>query len=333
MAKAFQALVVNKNGQDFKLGLERLQFDDLPEGEVLIKVVYAALNYKDALVCIPDGKVARRYPLVPGMEMAGIVVESSNPNFKPGDEVVAGDANEIGIARHGGYSEYARIPARSVDARPAGLNMRQAITIKGAGLTALMALSRLEQNGLRPENGPVLVTGASGGVGSVAVSLFAQRGYTVVASTGKLAEAPYLESLGASKVISREEVSGEGQRPLEQELWAGSVDNVGGSTLAYLTRTTKKGGSIAAIGVTGGPNFNATVFPFILRGVNLLGIDLPSCSAEMRQELWHRLASDFTWERVLGQIIREISLEELPAAIKAILGGRTRGRIIIRMPD
>lgn len=332
MVMSFRALVVNKTEQNFKLGIEQLRLDDLPEGEVLIKVVYSSLNYKDGLVCIPEGKVARRYPLVPGMEMTGIVIESSSPNFKPGDEVMAGDASEIGIARHGGYSEYARIPAKLVYARPAGLNMREAIII-GGGLTGLMALWRLEQNGLRPENGPVLITGATGGVGSMAVSLFAQRGYTVVASTGKLAETPYLKSLGASKVISREEVSGESQRPLEQELWAGSVDNVGGSTLAYLMRTTKKGGSIAAIGVTGGPTLNATVFPFILRGVNILGIDMPSCPVETRQELWHQLAGSFTWERVIDQVAQEIRLEELPAAVKAILGGKTRGRTIVRLSD
>ncbi len=333
MIHPFRALVVNKTEQTFKLGIEQLRLDDLPKGEVLVKVVYSALSYKDGLVCIPDGKVARSYPLVPGMELAGIVLESSSPNFKPGDEVMAGDYNEIGIARHGGYSEYARIPARLVYARPEGLKMQEAITLSGAGLTALLALLRLEQNGLRPENGPVLVTGATGSVGSVAVSLFSQRGYSVVASTGKIEEKPYLESLGANKVISREEVSGEGQRPLEQELWAASVDSVGGSTLAYLTRTTKKGGSIAAIGLTGGSSFKGTVFPFILRGVNLLGIDMPSCSIETQQELWHQLASSFSWERVIAQIGREIRLEELPAAIEAILGGKTRGRTIVRLSD
>lgn len=332
MIDTFRALVVNKTEQTFTLGIEQLKLSDLPEGEVLVKVVYSTLNYKDGLVCSPDGKVARRYPLVPGMEIAGIVVESSSPDFKPGDEVMAGDYNEIGITRHGGYSEYARIPARVLYARPSGFSLQEAI-INVAGLAALMALMRLEQNGLRPENGPVLVTGATGNVGSLAVSLFSQRGYTVVASTGKMAERDYLTRLGASQIINREEIAKESPRPLESELWAGSVDNVGGSTLAYLTRTTKKGGSIAAIGLTGGANLKATVYPFILRGINLLGIDMPSCPPSLRQQLWEQLANDFDLHGVAEQIKHEIKLEELPEAVNDILNGKIRGRTLIKLAN
>ncbi len=330
MVEIFRALVANKTEEGFKLEIQELGLSDLPEGEVMVKVLFSALNYKDGLVCIPGGNVARRYPLVPGMELAGVVVASSSPAFKPGDEVFAGDYNEIGIDRHGGYSEYARIPARLVYPRPSGFNLKETITLGGAALSTALALTRLEQNGLRPENGPVLVTGATGSVGSIAISLFSQRGYTVVASTGKMAETAYLEKLGASKVISRDEAVADSQRPLEQELWAGSIDTVGGSTLAYLTRTTRKGGSIAAIGLTSGTSFKATVYPFILRGINLLGIDLPSCPRERRLELWQELADSFTLTPLAAQIAHEISLEEIPAAVETILAGKTRGRVIVK---
>jgi putative YhdH/YhfP family quinone oxidoreductase len=331
MSDTFRALVASKTEQDFKLEVKQLHLADLPEGEVLVKVLYSGLSYKDGLVCSPDGKVARRYPLVPGMELAGVVVASTSPAFKAGDEVMAGDYNEIGISRHGGYSEYARVPAHLLYPRPTGFSLKEAITLIGGGLTAMLALTQLEQNGLRPDKGPVLITGASGGVGSVAVSLFSQRGYRVVASTGKASESAYLKRLGASEILSREEVSRESPRPLETEVWAGSVDNVGGTTLAYLTRTIKKGGSIAAIGLTGGANFKATVYPFLLRGINLLGIDLPSCPFERRQELWHQLTTDFDLHQLAEQIQREITLEEVPAAVEAILQGKLRGRTLIKV--
>ncbi len=330
-AETFRALVVDSQEQAFSLGIKRLSLSDLPVGEVLIKVIYSGLNYKDALVCCPDGKVARRYPLVPGMEIAGVVVESDSTEFNPGDQVMAGDYNEIGISRHGGFSEYARVPARLLYSLPEGFTLKESIAIGGNGLSALLALRRLEQNGLKPENGPVLITGATGGVGSLAVSLFSQRGYRVAASSGKATESDYLKELGASEIISREEAAAVPGRPLEAERWAGSVDTVGGATLAYLSRTTKKGGSIAAIGLTGGAAFQATVYPFILRGINLLGIDMPSCPKDLRQELWKQLAESFELGSMVKKFAREISLEELPAAVANILKGNIRGRIIVRM--
>ena len=330
MGTNFRAFVVNQNDEGFTMGTQRLSLQDLPPGEVLIQVAYAAVNYKDALVCIPKGGVARTYPLVPGLELTGVVVESTDPRFQPDDRVLAFDFGSTqGVSRHGGYSEYARVPGDFVFPLPAGLSFKQAHVLS-AGVTVAMGLRELEKNGLRPQSGPVLVTGATGGVGSLAVSLLSRRGYTVAASTGKADAQDYLRQLGASEILSREETSAESTRPLEAERWAGCIDTVGGTTLAYLMRTTKKGGAIAAIGVAGGATFHATVFPLVLRGIKVLGIDMPSTSLHTRRELWEEVIGERSLLSSVDSIVSEVTLEDIPRVTRAMLGGQTRGRILVR---
>src|SRR6266566_2574014 len=330
MAATFRAFVVNQTADGFTMGTQRLSQRDLPPGEVLIQVAYAAVNSKDSLVCIPNGNVARTYPLVPGIELTGMVVESTDLRFQSGDPVIVFDfGNTLGIARHGGYSEYARVPGDFLFPLPAGLSFKQAHVLS-AGMTVAMGLRQLEKNDLTPQMGPVLVTGATGGVGSLAVSLLSRRGYTVAASTGKPDAYDYLRQLGASEILSREETSAESTRPLEAERWAGSIDTVGGATLAYLMRTTKKGGAIAAIGVAGGAAFRATVFPLILRGIKVLGIDMPSTSLQTRRELWEKVIGEATLLSLVDSIVSEVTLEDIPRVTKAMLGGQTRGSILVR---
>ncbi len=328
MSTTFRAFIVNKTERGFSANIGELGHADLPDGEVLVKVVYSGVNYKDGLASIPDGKVVRSYPFVPGIDLAGVVEESSDARFQAGDEVIATSYN-LGVSHYGGFSEYARIKADWVVPKPAGLTLQESMALGTAGFTSALAIYQLEKNGLKPDNGPVLVTGASGGTGSIAVSILHKLGYQVTASTGKTLEHDYLRELGASTILDRAVTSAESQRPLEKETWAGSVDSVGGSTLAYLIRTTKYSGSIAAFGNTGGVNFSATVFPFILRGINLLGIDSASCPMALRREIWRRLASDYKPAKLLSHIGHEVSFQELPDALARVLRGEVRGHTII----
>jgi putative YhdH/YhfP family quinone oxidoreductase len=322
--------VVNKTDEGFTAGFRQLTQADLPPGEVLVKVAYSSVNYKDGLASIPNGRVVRSYPLVPGIDLSGVVAESSDPRFKPGDEVIA-TSYDLGVSHSGGYSEYARVKAAWIVPLPEGLTLKEAMALGTAGFTAALAIHQLEKMGLKAENGPVLVTGATGGVGSIAISIFKALGYTVAASTGKESEHAYLKELGAETIVSRQETSAESNRPLEKELWAGSVDAVGGTTLAYLLRTTKQWGSVASCGNTGGPNFSTTVFPFILRGVNLLGIDSVNCPMDLRRQLWEHLASDYKPKRLLETIAHETPLEDLPESLATILKGGVRGRTIVKI--
>ena len=326
----FRAYVVNKTETEFSAGLTELKVDDLSTGEVLIKVAYSGINYKDGLASIPDGRVIRKYPLVPGIDLSGSVVESSDPRFKAGDQVLA-TSYDLGVAHTGGFSEYARLKADWLIPLPTGLTLKEAMVIGTPGYTSALALHQMELMGLKPGNKPVLVTGATGGVGSMSISILKAAGYTVAASTGKSDQHTYLKSLGADEIIDRQETSAESKRPLEKERWASCIDNVGGSTLAYLLRTTSYGGSVAVIGNTGGTSLNSTVFPFILRGVNLLGIESANTPMELRRQLWQQLATNFKPAHLEEIIQNEVSLDELPQALATILKGGVRGRVIVKI--
>lgn len=330
MTATFRAFIVNKTEDGFHAGFGELSQAELPAGEVLIRVVYSGVNYKDGLASIPEGKIVRAYPFVPGIDLAGVVEESSDARFKIGDEVIA-TSYELGVSHFGGFSEYARVKADWIVPKPQGLSLQETMALGTAGFTAALAVYQLEKNGLQPGNGPVLVTGATGGAGSIAISILHKLGYQITASTGKESEHAYLRELGASEILERAITSAESSRPLEKEQWAGCVDAVGGSTLAYLIRTTKYGGSIAAFGNTGGVNFSTSVFPFILRGVNLLGIDSVLCPMNLRREIWQRLATSYKPAHLLSHIGYEISFEELPEALTRVLKGEARGHTIVKI--
>ncbi|MBT2679617.1 acryloyl-CoA reductase [Bacillus sp. ISL-35] len=326
----FKAFMVNKTEQDFSAEVKTITLEDLPEGDVLIKVAYSSVNYKDGLASIPNGKIVRSYPFIPGIDLAGTVVSSDDSRFNEGDEVIA-TSYEIGVSHYGGYSEYARIPGDWIVPLPEGLSLKEAMVYGTAGFTAALSVHRLEENGLTSEKGKVLVTGATGGVGSVAVAMLAKRGYYVVASTGKESEHEYLQKIGASDIISREELVGEKIKPLDKQLWAAAVDPVGGKTLSAILSKLEYNGSVAVSGLTGGTDVPATVFPFILRGINLLGIDSVYCPMETRKLLWQRMATDLKPEGLLEAIKNEVSLEELPGVLTSILKGENRGRTVVKM--
>jgi acrylyl-CoA reductase (NADPH) len=329
MSEDFKALVVEKSETDFSIGVKEVSFQDLPAGEVLIKVAYSSINYKDGLASLPDGKIVRSYPFIPGIDLAGVVVSSEDPRYSEGDQVIA-TSYEIGVSHYGGYSQYARIPADWIVPLPENLSLKEAMIYGTAGLTAALSVQRLEENGLTPEKGKVLVSGATGGVGSIALAILAKRGYDVVASTGKSSEHDYLHKLGAKEVVSRENVYSGKSKALDKQLWAAAVDPVGGESLAAILSKIQYNGSVAVSGLTGGGNVPTTVFPFILRGINLLGIDSVYCPMEVRKPLWERMAADFK-PVVLETISKEISLEELPQTLPIILQGQARGRFIVKI--
>ena len=330
--ETFRALVVEKDGDGVALGIQAWSPDRLMAGDVTIRVAYSSVNYKDGLAVRADGRVVRNYPLIPGIDLAGTVEASSDVRFSPGDRVLA-HGYEIGVAHHGGFAEVARVPASWVVPLPAGLTARQAMALGTAGFTAAQSIVALEDAGLKPGAGPVIVTGASGGVGSTAVDILAARGYEVVGSTGSADAHEYLMSLGASAVVDRAETSAESTRPMERGRWAGAVDAVGGSTLAYLLRTTNYGGSIAISGNAGGVAFSSTVFPFILRAVNVLGIDSVALPIERRIAIWARLATDLRPPHLDDTIAREVTLDEAPAVLERIVRGETQGRTVVRIAD
>ncbi len=326
----FKALVANRQEQAFTVDVRELPLDDLPPGDLLVRVRYSGVNYKDSLAAIPNGNVVGTYPMVPGIDLAGVVVSSDVPDYKEGDEIIA-TSYGLGVSHYGGYSEYARIPAKWAVPLPKGLTLREAMIIGTAGFTAALSVQRLEENGLAPGAGNVLVTGATGGVGSFAVAMLSARGYRVEASTGKASEHGYLKRLGAKTVIGREEASGGEARPLGAQRWAAAVDPVGGESLAAVLGQIAYGGSVATSGLTGGTKVPTTVLPFILRGVNLLGIDSVQCPMEPRLRTWQRLATDLKLADYEALVQREIGLEELPAVLPTLLQGQARGRTIVRL--
>jgi acrylyl-CoA reductase (NADPH) len=327
MADEFKGLVAERGDDGVRREVRTLKASDLGPGEVTVRVNWSGVNYKDGLATIPDGNVARVSPLVPGIDLAGTVVEGGG--FKPGTSVLA-HGYDLGVAHHGGFAEYARVPAEWVVPLPAGLTEREAMALGTAGFTAALSVQQLEQRGLTPDDGPVLVTGATGGVGSVAVGILSSRGYSVAASTGKADTADWLRKLGASEVLDRCETSAAG-KPLERERWAAAVDCVGGSTLEYAIRTLRYGGAVAASGLTGGTRLSTTVFPFILRGVALLGVDSAQLPIEQRRELWSRLATDYRPRSLDAIATTEVTLETLTDALDSILAGANRGRTLIRL--
>jgi len=324
----FKAFTVERTDDGWKRSTAEMTTDDLPDGEVMVRVEYSGINYKDGLASSENGRVARISPLVPGVDLAGTVVESSSPNVTVGESVIV-HGYDLGVARHGGFAGMARVPASWIVTLPTTMTTRQAMLVGTAGFTAALSVAALEHVGLAPGTGPVLVTGATGGVGSSAVGILARAGFEVVASTGKVDQADWLRELGADEIIGREETSAASPRPMESERWAAAIDCVGGSTLAYVLRTLRYGGSVAASGLTGGGDLPTTVFPFILRGVNLLGIDSVQTPIAVRRDLWRRIGNDLRPPQVDKDRGEVIGLSELPDALDKILAGGMVGRTLV----
>ncbi len=310
-------------------GFEQSTIDELDPGEVTIRVAYSGVNYKDALAATGAGRIIRRFPCVGGIDLAGTVVESSDARFAKGDAVLA-TSYDIGVAHDGGYGEYARIKADWVVPMPKAMSLFDAMALGTAGFTAGLAVVRMEHEGLRPGGGPVAVTGATGGVGSIAVDILAGLGHHVVAITGKAAESDYLTGLGAKEVKLRSSIDLTQIKPLDKATWAGAVDNLGGEMLAWLASTMAIGAPLAAVGLAASMNLNTTVAPFILRGVSLLGVDSVNCPMAQRQAVWQRLATDMR-PRHLAQLTRTIPFDDLPRVFDDFIQARVRGRIVVDM--
>ncbi|MEJ1996525.1 MAG: oxidoreductase [Limibacillus sp.] len=325
---SFRALVVEKDQEDkTKASVQELEDSQLPEGDVTVAVEYSTLNYKDGLCIGPGGGLVKTYPHVPGVDFAGVVESSEDDRYKPGDRVVL-TGWRVGEVRWGGYAEKARVKADWLVPLPEAISTRDAMAIGTAGFTAMLAVIALEEHGLKPGNGPVLVTGAAGGVGSVATAILAKLGHEVAAVTGRPETEGYLRDLGATTIVPREEINETVKRPLETETWAGCVDAVGGPMLARVLGQIKYGGSVAAVGLAGGAQLPATVIPFLLRGVNLLGIDSVMKPFEPRKQAWDRLAKDLPMDK-LHAMIRPAGLADLPELGAAILKGQVQGRVVV----
>jgi putative YhdH/YhfP family quinone oxidoreductase len=306
-----------------------LKLDELDPGEVVVKVAYSSVNYKDALAATGAGKIIRRFPCIGGIDLSGTVAESGDPKFKRGDAVIA-TSYDLGVAHDGGYAQYCRVPAEWVVPMPRGLDLFEAMALGTAGFTAGLAVERMEHDGLKPANGPVIVTGASGGVGSVAVDILAGSGYDVVAFTGKETEGDYLKRLGAKQIMPRSSLDLAKVKPLDKATWAGAVDNLGGDVLSWLASTMQIGGTLASIGLAASHQFNTTVMPFILRGVSLLGVDSVNTPMDLRQKVWRRLASDLK-PRHLKDMATTVAFNELPTVFEKLLKSQMRGRTVVRI--
>ena len=327
--KRFKAFRIDQQDGRIEAGFTQLTLDELGPGKVTVKVQYSSINYKDALAATGKGKILRRFPLVGGIDLAGTVAASADRRYAKGDRVLVTGCG-LGEDHDGGYAEVARVDGDWVIPIPDGLDAKRAMAIGTAGFTAALAIHRMEHNGQRPENGPVVVTGATGGVGSLAVNMLAGRGYEVVAVTGKADHAPYLKKLGAASVLLRQEID-YGRRPLESIQWAGAIDNVGGEMLTWLTRTMGWWGNIASIGLAGSHELNTTVMPFILRGVNLLGINSMATPRKTRLAVWKRLATDLKPAKLGTILSRVVPFDELPRAFDDFLAGRVVGRTVVKI--
>jgi NADPH2:quinone reductase len=326
----FRAYRINEVDGKIVAGFETLSLDDLNDGNVVVKVSHSTINYKDALAATGAGKILRRYPLVGGIDLAGTVVSSDDADYQPGTAVLV---NGCGLSetRDGGYAEYARVESASLVAIPEGMTAAECMQIGTAGYTAALAIHRMEQNGQLPENGPVLVTGATGGVGSIAIDMLNGRGYEVVALTGKANESDYLKSIGARHILLRADLD-LGKRPMEKAQWAGAIDNLGGDYLAWLTRTVDYGGNIASIGLAAGHKLETTVLPFILRAVCLLGINSVDTPRDLRRTVWRRVGGDLRPQHLATIGHKTIRFDDLPAAFQAYLDGTVTGRTVVTIP-
>jgi acrylyl-CoA reductase (NADPH) len=324
----FKAIRIDKAEKGTTAALTQFDEADLMEGDVTVRVEWSTLNYKDGLAVTGKAPVVRRFPMIAGIDFAGTVEQSTHPQWKPGDKVIC-DGWGMGETHLGAYAEKARVKGDWLVRLPDGMSARDAMSIGTAGYTAMLAVLALEKHGLTPKHGPIVVTGAAGGVGSVATAVLSRLGYHVIASTGRISEAPYLTALGAAEVIDRNELSGPA-KPLAKERWAGGIDSLGSTTLANLLSMTKYGGAVAACGLAAGMDLPASVAPFILRGVCLLGIDSVMCPIEQRKIAWDRLASDLDPGK-LAEITQEIGLDGVIDAGARILAGQVRGRIVVKI--
>ncbi len=325
----FKAYLIQDVGGKTQSGFVTMNEAQLDAGEVTIKVAYSSVNYKDALAATGSGRIIRRYPCIGGIDLSGVVEQSKDLRFKAGDKVIA-TSFDIGVAHHGGYAEYARVPADWVLPLPAGLSLLDAMALGTAGFAAALAIVRMEENGLMPSKGPVMVTGATGGVGGLAVDMMAKLGYQVTALTGKEAEFDYLKRLGATRVMYRSALDLSKIRPLDKAQWAGAVDSLGGDVLAWIASTMKPAGTIASIGLAAGSVLNTTVMPFVLRGVCLLGIDSGYIGEPYRRRVWQRLANDLRPKHLL-EMTHTISFDELPGVFDGYLKGKARGRVVVEL--
>ena len=323
----FKAYRLREADRKVTAAFEQMSIDELDKGEVVIRVAYSDVNYKDALAATGKGRIIRRFPCVGGIDLSGTVVESSDARFAKGDAVIA-TSYDIGVAHDGGYAEYARIPADWVVKMPRGLNLAEAMALGTAGYTAALGVVRMEQVGLKPGNGPVIVSGATGGVGSISIDILSRLGYHVVALTGKENEGDYLKAIGAREVKLRQSLDLAKIKSLEAATWAGAVDNLGGEVLAWMAASMLQGGAIASIGLAASMSLNTSVAPFILRGVSLLGIDSGYTPMPLREEVWRRLATDMKPAH-LQTMVRTIAFDELPTVFDDFINAKIRGRIVV----
>ncbi|MBC1465460.1 acryloyl-CoA reductase [Listeria welshimeri] len=327
--KSFQALFIEKEADNTSLHFRETTLDNLPENEVTIEVHYSGINYKDGLAVLSEGKIVNQYPFIPGIDASGVVIESKSDRFQVGDEVIV-TSYDFGVSYFGGYSEFIRVPAEWVVPLPQDLSLKEAMILGTAGFTAALSVDALESSGVRPETGKIAVSGATGGVGSLSTAILAKRGFSVVASSGKKDAKDFLQKFGVSEVVSREAFQPEKIRALDKQLYAGAIDCVGGKPLSYLLTAVQYGGAVTTCGMSAGGKLDTTVFPFILRGVQLLGIDSVLCPMQKRTQIWQRLATDFKLAN-LDELATEINFQTLPEALHQVMNGGVTGRYLVKI--